>query len=253
MADKSQFISGIYNYCDRWCERCAFTQRCGNYAFGKELEEVMDDPDGAQQLFYKHLDDEAPVANAFVDDLDEAEDADTAPEPEGFGEDLDHELRRESAKNHECVVSAKEYYQLVSEWLKAAGVTHEENGTPHLPPRQAAGTADDAAVQDALEVVLWFQYLIHVKLARAMSGMLDSVTGDEFHSQDANGTAKVALIGMDRSISAWSLLLKAVPSMRTSTDRLIRILTGIRREVEELLPDARAYVRPGFDTAKDHS
>ncbi len=27
-----RFITGIYNYCDYWCERCAFTRRCRNYA-----------------------------------------------------------------------------------------------------------------------------------------------------------------------------------------------------------------------------
>ncbi len=29
------FIPGIYNYCDRWCERCPFTDRCMNYAMEK--------------------------------------------------------------------------------------------------------------------------------------------------------------------------------------------------------------------------
>ena len=24
-------IAGIYNYCDRWCERCTFTSRCAVY------------------------------------------------------------------------------------------------------------------------------------------------------------------------------------------------------------------------------
>ena len=41
LADNSAFISGIYNYCDRWCERCPFTSRCLVYAM--ENEET-DDP-----------------------------------------------------------------------------------------------------------------------------------------------------------------------------------------------------------------
>jgi len=28
LAGDPRFISGIYNYCDRWCERCNFTSRC---------------------------------------------------------------------------------------------------------------------------------------------------------------------------------------------------------------------------------
>src|SRR5262245_58416083 len=35
LAKDPNFISGIYNYCDRWCERCAFTSRCFLYATEK--------------------------------------------------------------------------------------------------------------------------------------------------------------------------------------------------------------------------
>ena len=31
LARDPRFIPGIYNYCDRWCERCTFTSRCRNY------------------------------------------------------------------------------------------------------------------------------------------------------------------------------------------------------------------------------
>ncbi len=29
-------VEGIYNYCDRWCERCTYTSRCLNYAIDQE-------------------------------------------------------------------------------------------------------------------------------------------------------------------------------------------------------------------------
>jgi len=32
MIKKDRFIAGIYNYCDRWCEHCAFRFRCFLYA-----------------------------------------------------------------------------------------------------------------------------------------------------------------------------------------------------------------------------
>jgi len=35
------YITGIYNYCDYWCERCAFTKRCRNYMTDRELELEM--------------------------------------------------------------------------------------------------------------------------------------------------------------------------------------------------------------------
>ena len=32
---EGDFIPGIYNYCDSWCERCLYTSRCMNFAMGK--------------------------------------------------------------------------------------------------------------------------------------------------------------------------------------------------------------------------
>ena len=36
------FILGIYNYCDRWCETCAFTSRCRVFADTVEMEAQRD-------------------------------------------------------------------------------------------------------------------------------------------------------------------------------------------------------------------
>lgn len=36
LANNPNFVPGIYNYCDRWCERCPFSSRCMVYATEKE-------------------------------------------------------------------------------------------------------------------------------------------------------------------------------------------------------------------------
>jgi hypothetical protein len=36
LGEDPRFISGIYNYCDRWCERCPFTSRCMNFELSEE-------------------------------------------------------------------------------------------------------------------------------------------------------------------------------------------------------------------------
>jgi len=38
MARDPRFVPGIYNYCDQWCQRCALTSRCMNYALAMEVE-----------------------------------------------------------------------------------------------------------------------------------------------------------------------------------------------------------------------
>src|SRR6187549_3041231 len=42
MEIRDGFIVGIYNYCDSWCDRCAFTSRCQVFADMRETEAKLD-------------------------------------------------------------------------------------------------------------------------------------------------------------------------------------------------------------------
>src|SRR4030095_14146420 len=42
MEVRGGFIVGIFNYCDRWCEACAFTSRCRLFADRAEMEASLD-------------------------------------------------------------------------------------------------------------------------------------------------------------------------------------------------------------------
>lgn len=37
------FIDGLYNYCDRWCERCLLTARCRVFAFEEQRKHTDDE------------------------------------------------------------------------------------------------------------------------------------------------------------------------------------------------------------------
>jgi hypothetical protein len=113
-------------------------------------------------------------------------------------------------------------------------------GTEPIP-----GLAD---LQDCLEVIRWFQHQIYVKLCRAATGMIrGDLEGDDYHPHDANGSAKVALLGIERSIAAWATLRRRFPDHE---DAILALgtLQRLRRQVEAAFPDARAFRRPGFDT-----
>jgi hypothetical protein len=99
----------------------------------------------------------------------------------------------------------------------------------------------------AVEVVRWYQHQIAVKLMRAIGSACED---DEPESGDADGSAKVALIGTDRSITAWAEILRQFPD---EEDRILPILSSLshlRREVERTFPGARRFARPGFDTGE---
>ena len=66
--------------------------------------------------------------------------------------------------------------------------------------------------------------------------------------KDSEGSAKIALIAMDRSIAAWSGLRTALgPDDADGILDLLAKLSAIRRETEKLFARARAFKRPGFD------
>jgi hypothetical protein len=102
---------------------------------------------------------------------------------------------------------------------------------------------DAAQIVDALDVVSWDQYLIAAKLHRALRGR----HGDDDHPTQNhwNGSAKVALISIERSEAAWRLI--AHWSAGDQPCLLADHLMQLRKEVEREFPRARYFVRPGFD------
>jgi hypothetical protein len=64
---------------------------------------------------------------------------------------------------------------------------------------------------------------------------------------DANGSAKVALIAMDDSMDAW-LRVGARGSALDAIREAVELLENTRAMLEREFRDARRFVRPGFDT-----
>ncbi len=65
--------------------------------------------------------------------------------------------------------------------------------------------------------------------------------------KDSDGSAKIALIATDRSISAWGKLLKHLPKSEDEILEILVLLERLRNMTEKEFPDARKFVRPGFD------
>ena len=55
LVKNAAFIPGIYNYCDRWCERCAFTSHCANYAVSEAHFSGPGDRDLSNKRFWDKL------------------------------------------------------------------------------------------------------------------------------------------------------------------------------------------------------
>jgi hypothetical protein len=140
---------------------------------------------------------------------------------------------------------ARGYMDATREWLKASGLDRDENVPLEAERRNAPEARPIVGLCDAVDVVGWYHMFIYVKLMRAISGLFEEDGADA--ESDANGSAKIALIAIDRSISAWRVIAKEKPSCENGIKPFVACLAGLRRRVEETLPNARAFRRPGFD------
>ena len=76
--------------------------------------------------------------------------------------------------------------------------------------------------------------------------LLNDEDEDDIQS-DANGSAKVALLGMERSLGAWAVLHQELPEEQDVILDFLVLLQKIRRLVLVAFPNAMAFRRVGFD------
>jgi hypothetical protein len=255
LAEDPRFIPGIYNYCDRWCERCPLSARCLTYA----MEQDDEDPsahDLNNEAFWRKLQGIFEQTREMIltwaeEQGIELESVDVTPEME------EHLRRREVAKSHKLVQAARRYAKLVDEWfaVEGASVGQEQSSFAtewNLPIEDRVVVDEADLVHDAVEVIRWYQHQISVKLMRALMGDESEEAALELGGQkDSDGSAKVALIGMDRSLMAWGKLLDCRPEESESMLPILLHLERLRRKTEQTFPKARDFIRPGFDLMPD--
>jgi len=253
MTDRISFIDGVYNYCDRWCERCPLTRRCRVYAM--EEEAAAADPgsrDLAGDAFWERLGSVFKKTKEMIVEAAHQRGIDLdALDLEAAGRD--EEFRRRRTQKHPLTVHGFEYIRAVDRWFdehEPSFRRREEELNRQLRLGVAGDDPEAEAVRigDAVEVVRWYQHQIAVKLARAVSSAdrHEELVPEE-PCGDSDGSAKVALLGIDRSLAAWSILRQCLPDPSETILDLLVQLDRLRRAAESAFPNARAFVRPGFD------
>lgn len=226
------FITGIHNYCDGRCHSCPFTDRCSSYAINKELDEATlsteDQPSDDQLLV---------ILKATSEIIEEELNKRGIDANETLNELTSEELCQLQEK-HPITMQAESYAEKVKRWL--------ESNQLEMESRLIA--ADDDEISKALESITWFQLFIPAKVARALSSVeQDDV--DEHLKYDCNGSAKIALLAIDESLQGWQTFFRHIPHKEDSLLNLLKHLDKLKNNLELQFPDARSFVRPGFDDA----
>ena len=226
MEVRDGFIVGIFNYCDRWCEACAFTSRCRVFADVAESEALLD-PGLKAIVEAPGLPQEAPPPmppwlRELIEEMNEAAStvaADSDDEPP----------RRRPPRAHRAIEKrAKRYCFRVYPWLRV---------------RQYA--ASDPA--DPCAVIGWFHSMIPAKVHRAIEGLAEDEPEERDWPADHDGSAKVALLGIERSHAAWLTLVEQGVVSDGEAAPFIADLVWLGEALEQIFPKARTFVRPAFD------
>ena len=249
---KSKNIPGIYNYCDRWCERCPFTSRCLNFEMSDEKSGDLKDNDISNEVFWQKLSETLQETLSMLKEMAEERGIDL--------DDLDVEDDEEFENPfddkpivHMTIHLAKSYINTVEDWFNENVHIFEDDAgqwaSISAPEANSSESRQDTVTFiDSVEVIRWYQHQIYVKLQRA----IHSSQNEEFEIQngfpkDSDGSTKVALIGMDRSISAWGKMRKYFPDQTENILNIMAHLDRLRRRTEQKFPAARNFLRPGFD------
>ncbi len=251
--ETTNHIPGIYNYCDRWCERCSFTVRCLNFEKSAEKFGDLENVDITNEVFWQKLSETFAETLSMLKEMaaEKGIDLDSIE----LGEENDFKRRLEDPSVVPIISHmAKSYITMVDEWFDS-NVYIFEDAHSELKVAAAADSTrsapdeDKITLIDSVEVIRWYQHQMYVKLRRALDSAHDETTDDDLdgYPKDSDGSSKVSLIGMDRSISAWGKFIKYFPDEEDGILGIMAHLDRLRRRTETEFPNARAFVRAGFD------
>ncbi len=103
---------------------------------------------------------------------------------------------------------------------------------------------------DAWEVVQWYSAFISVKIHRVHFDLDERLKDkeDEYNIfSDNQGSVKIALIAIDRTVAALSAMYTVMPDKEDEFLDFLALLSQIKKNMLKAFPGFMAFKRPGFD------
>jgi hypothetical protein len=254
-SEKKIYIEGVYNYCDRWCEKCKFTSNCLLFSQESKIStyEILHNGDISNigEIFQKEIDKLSEKDGEFDDfEIDDEDDKDF------FADDEFDSLDEEDDDDNYFQKSNHPMEELSNEYFRQAHlliITLDKKYNLYSFPKEKLNDPSFKKLHDNFEVFSWFHAFIHVKIKRALWGKHEiSKEFDEemkeISKYDMDGTAKVAIIGINRSINALNNLYNILPEFAKEISELLITIGKTLNLAEIEFPDHHKFIRPGFDT-----
>jgi hypothetical protein len=233
-------IPGIYNFCDRWCERCGFQDRCLLFRDKRDIERALSQsapPTGGASI---PLDPSTPGSSA---ELVPARWPMTAPDFDADPsfltidwKEIEKDMNRRDAliRADPLRRQADEYLEIVDRLVPTLDRMLDRQGNPRARRAcEAAGRLAGALWSRIFHAVCQFH-------------------GEEYDHFDRNGWwngfAKAARVMIQESRGAWVILTEPGRAVADGVPAgLIARLDRLDELLAERFPDAMQFTRPGFD------
>lgn len=235
MREKTEIIPFIHNYCDRWCERCDFTSRC--HVFESEQQRMDTGLEVDEEAFWQNLmgmfSEAKYLLNEKADEL--GIDLNAINDPDFF----------ERQKQFDEVISNENLTKLSEKYGQDAGTILDSKDDWLI-----FSPLDEPENLEMLSIIYWYQNFIFIKMQRGLIGILDFNGKEDLEElndtqSDANGSVKVGLIAIERSINAWKNLL--AKENEAQINPILNLLENIKKTAEIKFPKTKDFIRPGFD------
>ena len=70
---------------------------------------------------------------------------------------------------------------------------------------------------------------------------------DNGFQKDSDGSAKIAIIAIERSMNAWVKFYELMPTSEDIAFKALSLLSQLKQKAIEVFPKAMEFHRPGFD------
>ena len=251
----NKHIPGIYDYCDRWCERCTATQSCSLY--GKEQEKIEEhrrkgeDPHD-WNIVMQDIKEDFEETLKLIQKLakEQGLDLNSMPEP-------DEDYVETDVKQHPLYKQSQNYMRLVHNFLKTLreileteerDLTHRIEILPSAKAKAEVETFDE--IVSAYEVISWFHTLVSAKIYRALSSKLEKKKSDpelqQIDEDDANRSAKVVYGGLVKSIAALQKIFEWNRNLQNDVITLLVEADRLRRKIDAEFPNHPHFKPPGL-------
>ena len=241
---ENNLISGIFNYCDRWCEKCGYSNKC--LVYQKETERNIkhllhdEDPDDPK-VFAKDIEDNLTEALEYLHKM-----VDNAEEEMDF-DFVDEKVQEPNFEIYEVSRKSNEFFKDCFSLLKKIDFHLS------LQKNELMLVNDEQKIMTEVSSLLsWYSPQIFVKCKRAISSLeeLSANKNEEmegFITESLNVTAKIAYLGIQNCLHALDDLYNLNNDFADEALDVLTVCKNIEKELLKLFPHISNYKRPYFD------